>query len=691
MHGSKSDWGGESPRVTTLAGRTPGIVPLKQAMTGILIINYPRWTFFVILEKTIAKSSSLVPQIRITSNMNTQILLRIRLFALLVLPVLLGTSLQAQPTLRSYSSYYFFGDSLTDNGNLFFYTGQPPAPYFNGRFSNGPTYAEYLKPGVAAVSTTASTVKTNLVFAFAGATAVGSTPVPASIPVQLAMFQGRAITPTANDIFFVLAGANDILNTIANPATQTPNAVAAAANAASVSVANTARSLATAGAKNIVVMNLPNIAQTPRFTTGSGAPAASLAETGSLAFNTSIRANLLATNMPADVNVTIVDLQSLLSTIIQNPATFGFTVTNQDVVDILLAGGNPGSIDGYVFWDSIHPTTRTSAILANVITEIINPEFVLGSAGTQGTALLATLDLAADTVDSRLGMIRPGGASEHTADGFIGYYYKDGNRDFNSYQPGLDYKASVITAGFDYNFTPKITAGLAFSADKVKAESQTVLGLATFNLKGLTSTLYALWRGDSFFAEATANYARHDVRSISRPTAMGGFRTAGTTSADSYGGSVKFGGDFASGSVHFTPFAGLRYTRGDLRAYEESGVTGLNFSFGKQNVRDTTGLIGLSVDWSMSSGEHPLVLSLSGVYAANLGNDDRTLTGRLADNISQNTVVHVQDGNGDNLKLGLRLTGTVSKRWGWSAGFGTEMRDDGDDAKQYFLALHTGF
>jgi outer membrane lipase/esterase len=607
------------------------------------------------------------------------------------LPGLLVTSLHAQPAARSFSSYYFFGDSLTDNGNLFFYTGQPPAPYYNGRFSNGPTYAEYLKPGVAAVSTTASTVKTNLVFAFAGATAVGSTPVPASLPVQLAMFQGRAITPTGNDIFFVLAGANDVLNAIATPATQNFNGVAAAANAASTSVANTVRSLATAGAKNIVVMNLPNIAQTPRFTTGSGAPAASLAEAGSLTFNSSLRANIVATNMPADVNVTIVDLRSLLNTIIRNPATFGFTVTNQSVIDILGAGGNPGNIDGYVFWDGIHPTTKTSAILANILTEVINPEFVLGTAGTQGTALLATLDLAADAVDSRLGTIRSGGALERTADGFISYNYKEGNRDFFSYQPGLDYKASVVTAGFDYNFTSKFTAGLAFGADEVRVGTLAAIGPGSFNLKGLTTTLYTLWRGDRIFAEATANFGRHDVRSISRPTTMGGFRTEGKTSADSYGGSVKVGADFASGSFHFIPFVGVRYNQGDLRAYDESGVTGLNFSFGKQSVSDTTGLIGLAADWAVSNGAHPVVLSLSGVYASAMGSDDRTLTGRLVDNISQTTAIRVQDGNGDNLKLGVRLTGTVSKRWGWSVGFSNESRDDGDDAKQYSVALHTGF
>jgi hypothetical protein len=37
-----------------------------------------------------------------------------------------------------------FGHSLSDNGNLFALLGQPTAPYWDGHFSNGPTYAEQL-------------------------------------------------------------------------------------------------------------------------------------------------------------------------------------------------------------------------------------------------------------------------------------------------------------------------------------------------------------------------------------------------------------------------------------------------------------------------------------------------------------------------------------------------------------------
>lgn len=37
-----------------------------------------------------------------------------------------------------------YGDSLSDNGNLYGAIGVPPPPYYMGRFSNGPVAAEYL-------------------------------------------------------------------------------------------------------------------------------------------------------------------------------------------------------------------------------------------------------------------------------------------------------------------------------------------------------------------------------------------------------------------------------------------------------------------------------------------------------------------------------------------------------------------
>ena len=618
---------------------------------------------------------------------------RLRILAALALASALSSLVHAQPTARTFTSSFVFGDSLSDTGNLFAATGgaNPPPPYFAGRFSNGPLYSELLIPGLQNIVTAAGTVKTNLNFAFAGATAVGATPVPASLPVQLGLFQGRGITPGANDLFVVLAGANDVLNAIANPATQNDPGVTAAARAAASSVTSTVQTLASSGARNFLVINLPNLAQTARFTTGSGVPAASLATSGSLAFNAAIRTNLAGASL-SGANVTVVDLQAFLNIIVRNPAAFGFTDTTHSIVDILTAGGNPGDQNGFVFFDSIHPTTKTHAILVGALREILNPEFVLGTAGVQGTSILAAADMTADTVDARLDQVRHGG-NHHNADGFISYNYKNGGRRFNSFQPGFNFGARVLTAGFDYQLTPDMIVGLAFSTESLNAKLSTVLGRGSFKLTGETGTAYAQWKSGATIAEGTVSYGGQDIRDISRPTSLASFTTSGKTTGSRYGASVKLGHDFSdtNAKVHFIPFVGLRYGHGTLSRYDESDVPGLNFAFGEQNVKAMGAQIGANYDYPLNFGEVHVMLNLSAVYSLDLLAGTRTLAGRLADNMSQTTKVQVDEGNGSNLKLDAHITGGMGKRWSWTLGFGGETRNDGKDAIQYSAALQTGF
>src|SRR5664279_4977217 len=58
--------------------------------------------------------------------------------------VLLSVSAVAQA--GSFSSVVVYGDSLSDNGNLFAATGQPGAPYYQGRRSDGLVAVERSQP-----------------------------------------------------------------------------------------------------------------------------------------------------------------------------------------------------------------------------------------------------------------------------------------------------------------------------------------------------------------------------------------------------------------------------------------------------------------------------------------------------------------------------------------------------------------
>src|SRR3984885_3259415 len=64
-----------------------------------------------------------------------------------ILVALLGlASTAAQAVTASYDALYAFGDSYCDVGNIFTATGgaEPAAPYYNGRFSNGPIWLDHV-------------------------------------------------------------------------------------------------------------------------------------------------------------------------------------------------------------------------------------------------------------------------------------------------------------------------------------------------------------------------------------------------------------------------------------------------------------------------------------------------------------------------------------------------------------------
>ncbi len=105
-----------------------------------------------------------------------------------------------------------FGDSLSDTGNTFLAAGIPPAPYYQGHYSNGPIWLEYLagRLGVAAPLPSLAGGTDN---AWGGAqTGDGlsfmKTP---NIGLQISTFLA-ANTLNAHQLITVWGGANDFLN-----------------------------------------------------------------------------------------------------------------------------------------------------------------------------------------------------------------------------------------------------------------------------------------------------------------------------------------------------------------------------------------------------------------------------------------------------------------------------------------------
>lgn len=172
-----------------------------------------------------------------------------------------------------------------------------------------------------------------------------------------------------NDLVTFWGGANDAFGVIGDSAATQSTAAAAKANA--IEGLNT---LYAAGARKFLIPNLPNFGSTPSHSSN-----ALEANKTSDAFNQRT-AEFIREFKAAHPDVTIYapDMVPILDTAKKYGSTFGFTnVTEGCFLVSACYNAETGSDaqNQYLFWDGVHPTTRTHSYIANYFKEYwLNPD-----------------------------------------------------------------------------------------------------------------------------------------------------------------------------------------------------------------------------------------------------------------------------------------------------------------------------
>jgi outer membrane lipase/esterase len=510
----------------------------------------------------------------------------------------LALAIVASPAAHAqvFSKVVSFGDSLTDAGNVGTLQGLPagssfttnPDPvyaqlvssYFGfTQANNSPlipgtsTGSNFAYGGACAISNGSATPVSGLIGTFSCGNSPGNFSLGTQIGTHLAL-NGGAADPNA--LYTYWAGANDIL-TGAGLATFYSNPLIAQAYAgqAGATAIGQISALQTAGAKTIVVFNLPDLGKTPlNVNTPNQAGASALATIYNLQFNGG-----LAT---LNDGIVAIDTYGLFNELTSNPAAFGFTnVTGTACAGTSLACGPASSgypyaptSSTYAFADSIHPSGRTHAILANIVTSTISapglvsmaPEVALQSAFAHNTAISEALD-SEWAAGSEVGKLR----------GFASVQFGQQNADATDYTAALDADHMGLNVGATYRMSEAATFGVSASLGTVEGKAG---GQGAFDGSSVLFGVFGQYEVNGLYGRVALSGGSTDMDISRNIDLLASTRVeTGSTGISHQSGRAEIGYVFKGENVKHGPFAAVEVNKAEVEAYVEDGANSTAMRF----------------------------------------------------------------------------------------------------------------
>ena len=261
--------------------------------------------------------------------------------------VLAGLALGAPAgaaTVSDYTSFHVLGDSLSDRGNVYRATfGRVPAspPYWRGRFSNGPVWAEHVEGAFAAEDLPTGN------HAWGGAKANRDGDFNPDLAIQARRYRSIDSDRRGERSLVALwAGANDIMGSVGG------SDVGIVGRRAANAVGGVAGSLRRSGVGDLMIFNMPDLGVLPAY--GDRDDLSLSATLGSRAYNRQL-GRQVAGLRAAGANVTVVNAYGLLAAVIADPTRFGLRNTDTPC----LSDGercSPRQAAQRAFWDDQHPS-----------------------------------------------------------------------------------------------------------------------------------------------------------------------------------------------------------------------------------------------------------------------------------------------------------------------------------------------
>jgi len=271
----------------------------------------------------------------------------------------------------------FFGDSLSDTGNIWYATsGFPPPPYFQGSGGSPPEFTggQWSSPegpswptlfasefGLTATPSLVTVPYANN-FAWGGArTGVNPDPGGAAwleqqVALFLAPFQLSGTSPTPGTLVSIMIGGNDVANNLGDEA---------ALKAGITSIVTQMTNLYDQGVRQFLISNVPDIGATPEFQ-ALGSEVADFATMWTIQWNAALEAALDELDLPGAI-INFFDFYSFA----KDPELLAlFANTTDACLTEFSLCSDPAS---FFYWDSFHPSSTSHQLLADALYRALVP------------------------------------------------------------------------------------------------------------------------------------------------------------------------------------------------------------------------------------------------------------------------------------------------------------------------------
>ncbi len=276
-----------------------------------------------------------------------------------------------------------FGDSMSDNGNLYEYMKRDlpmSPPYFEGRFSNGPVWIELVTDRYYPKTSRAHLLD----YAFGGAGISEEVDDDEDEVLFTLRREVDSYLLTHHDkadglsLYVIWMGSNNYLGA--------PEDVDGAVDAVILGIKHDMQRLIARGAKYFLIMNVPDLGKLPA---AKDFDAVELLTALSLKHNAVLKETLAEMGREdPSLQLFYFDVRSSLDEILDTPAHFGFTNTTDTCYEEMVNKPSEKSIlrmvssvkartsvdacTGYVFFDPVHPSALVHAILAERVKNMLD-------------------------------------------------------------------------------------------------------------------------------------------------------------------------------------------------------------------------------------------------------------------------------------------------------------------------------